>query len=90
VARAGEEADERRREVGPGLPQKRLDGAPLLLPDGQARHARDLADAERAEHVEVAFDGVLRAILDGRLGAEVREVVERAAGPPRVEALGRA
>src|ERR1051326_5264611 len=90
MSRAGEDADERRFAVGLRLPQHLRDGAAIFLAHAEARHARNLSDAERREHVEVSINRVLPAVFDGRLRLEVREVVERATGPARVETLRRA
>src|SRR5437588_762562 len=77
--------------IGPvSFETKRERRAAVLLGHGQTGHARHLADAERREHVEVAVYRVLLAVFDGRRRLEVREVVERARGAARVEALRRA
>src|SRR5947209_5841313 len=90
MSRAGEDADERCFAAGLRLPQHLINRAAVLLADGQTRHARDMSYAERREHVEVAIYGVLLSVFDRRGRLEVREVVERARGPARVEASARA
>jgi hypothetical protein len=101
VARAGEQSDERRfvattttsaralllRHL---LLQKLIDGRVVFGARPQSRHARHLAHAEGPQHVEVAVDGVLLRVFDGRARVKVREEVERAAGPACEKTLARA
>src|ERR671920_722031 len=78
--RSSIEASSAKRSMG----QRRLGcPAPGKMPtSGPSPDARDLAHAERRQHVQVTVDGVLRAVFDGRRGLEVCEVVERAPRPP--------